>query len=85
MNVIRWSPRAARQLRKIKEAATRQRIFRQVQTLKDFPHCSGIKHLVNHRPAYRLRVGDWRVLFDFDDAARVISIEAVKKRDEQTY
>jgi mRNA interferase RelE/StbE len=25
-----------------------------------------IKKLSNHDPAYRLRVGNWRVLFDFD-------------------
>jgi mRNA interferase RelE/StbE len=25
-----------------------------------------VKKLSNHDPAYRLRVGNWRVLFDFD-------------------
>ena len=85
MNVIRWAPRAARQLRKIKSEATRKRIFQKVQSLREFPDCPGVRHLVNHRPPYRLRVGDWRVLFDYDGAIKVISIESVKKRDEQTY
>ena len=34
---------------------------------------------------YRLRVGDWRVFFEFDGAVKIISIEEVKKRNEHTY
>ena len=34
---------------------------------------------------YRLRVGNYRVFFDFDGAVRIVSIEEVKKRDERTY
>jgi mRNA interferase RelE/StbE len=30
-------------------------------------HLAGdVKRLTNHSPEYRLRVGDWRVLFDVD-------------------
>ena len=32
--------------------------------LKDFPNISNIKKLTNFEPAYRLRVGDYRILFD---------------------
>ena len=41
--------------------------------------------LVNHAHGYRLRVGNYRVFFDFDVAIRIVSIEEVRKRDEQTY
>jgi hypothetical protein len=43
------------------------------------------KKLVNHAHGYRLRVGNYRVFFDFDVAIRIVSIEEVRKRDEQTY
>ncbi len=39
----------------------------------------------NHESGYRLRVGKWRILFEAQDRIRVIMIQEVKKRDEQTY
>ena len=50
-----------------------------------FPDCSGIKALTNHACDYRLRVGNYRVLFNHDSLVEIISIEEVKKRDEHTY
>lgn len=29
---------------------------------------------------YRLRIGDWRVIYDRDDEVRIISIEKIKSR-----
>ncbi len=86
MNEIRWKQKAAKQLRKIQrqEAVT---IVDKVDTLKAFPECGSadIKPLVNHDYGYRLRVGRYRVLFDFAGEIKVISIEEVKKRDGRTY
>jgi len=63
------------------------RIYGKVQYLRDFPHCDGadIKTLQNHEYPYRLRVGRYRIFFDFSAAIRVIHIEEAKKRDERTY
>jgi mRNA interferase RelE/StbE len=33
-------------------------------------------------PYYRLRVGDWRVIFDRQDAVKVIAIERIKPRGD---
>jgi mRNA interferase RelE/StbE len=32
------------------------------------------------RPGYRLRVGDWRVIYDLNDAVRVLSVQHVAPR-----
>ncbi len=32
------------------------------------------------QPYYRLRVGDWRIIFDKDDEVKIIAIEKVKPR-----
>lgn len=54
--------------------------------LSVFPKCSGVKALTNHEYGYRLRVGNYRVFFNFDDgAACIVSVEEVKKRDGRTY
>jgi len=34
---------------------------------------------------HRLRVGDWRLLFNAFEEISIVSIEEVKKRDERTY
>ena len=49
------------------------------------PDCRNVKKLVNHDCQYRLRVGNYRVFFDFDGEIRVVYIEEVKKRDSKTY
>jgi len=78
-------PKAVRQAQKIKTVADRKAVFDGVSRLADFPNVVGVKHLTNSTIGYRLRVGNWRVLFDFDGTVRIITIEEVKKRNERTY
>jgi mRNA interferase RelE/StbE len=85
MNEINWKPKALKQVEKIKETSTRQNIYTEVQALANFPSCNGIKKLVNHAYSYRLRVGNYRVFFEFDGGVQIIYIEEVKKRNESTY
>jgi mRNA-degrading endonuclease RelE of RelBE toxin-antitoxin system len=86
MNRILWQPKALRQLRKIKDESVQQQIFQEAQTLKEFPNCANVKRLTNHRYGYRLRIGSYRLFFDFQGGeARIVSIEEVKKRDSHTY
>jgi mRNA-degrading endonuclease RelE of RelBE toxin-antitoxin system len=53
--------------------------------LSEMPNCINVKALVNHDYQYRLRVGNFRVFFNFDGVVHIVSIEEVKKRDERTY
>lgn len=46
---------------------------------------SYIKPIFNHEYSYRLRVGRYRVFFEFTREIKIIRIEEVKKRDEHTY
>jgi mRNA-degrading endonuclease RelE of RelBE toxin-antitoxin system len=55
------------------------------EELSDLSKARNVKKLVNYDHGYRLRVGDFRVFFEFDGAIRVVTIEEVRKRDEQTY
>lgn len=85
MNTIAWTDKARRQAAKIKNVAERKTVFDAVGGLVDFPNVANVKKLTNHAIGYRLRVGQWRVLFDFDGGVKVIHIEEVKKRNERTY
>ena len=82
MNEIEWNKKAIRQLRKIKDQQAKIKIYDAVEALKCFPDCKNVKRLVN-RNDYRLKVGNWRVIFTAD--LEIIYIEEVKKRNENTY
>ncbi|MCG6188747.1 type II toxin-antitoxin system RelE family toxin [Maribellus maritimus] len=45
----------------------KKKIHSKILTLKDFPEVTNVKKLTNFEPAYRLRIGDYRVLFDVVD------------------
>jgi len=53
--------------------------------LADLTQARNVKALTTHEYGYRLRVGNYRVFFEFDGAIRIVSIEEVRKRDERTY
>jgi mRNA interferase RelE/StbE len=84
VNTIKWHVKALKQLRRI-DRQDNAVIRSAVNALADMPDCQGVKALTNHRYGYRLRVGRYRVLFDYDGEVRIVEIQEVKKRDERTY
>ncbi len=60
-----------------------KRIKSGIEELKNFPNISQIKHLTNHPLAdYRLRIGNYRVLFNVDWDRKEIHILKVGHRRE---
>jgi mRNA interferase RelE/StbE len=59
------------------------RIVAKIDELARDPHASNsnVKKLTG-RPGYRLRVGDWRVIYDLDDALRILTIERIGARGD---
>lgn len=84
MNVI-WQAKAVKQLKKIGNRTIQERILEGTRKLADFPAMPNIKKLVNHEYGYRLRVGNWRILFNVYEEISIVSIEEVKKRNGKTY
>lgn len=84
MNSIFWTSKAAKQLRKI-DKQHQGAIRDGVSSLGDMPDCQDIKALTNHQYGYRLRIGNFRVLFDWGVEVKIIEIQEVRKRDERTY
>ncbi len=58
----------------------KERIKSAMFELEQFPNVSNIKRLSNHDPAYRKRVGDYRILFDV--IGDVLTIYEIKHRRE---
>lgn len=61
----------------------RIRLAEKINQLGQDPDDPGLdtKRLVGS-PLYRLRVGDWRIIYDRQDALNVIAIEKIKPRGD---
>lgn len=55
------------------------RINERLLSLEDDPRPHGTKRL-SHRGEYRLRVGDYRVLYEIDDKRKIVEIVSVGHR-----
>ena len=84
MNSINWTPKAAKQLRKM-DKQLQSPIRDAVAKLAAMPNCQNVKALTNHDSEYRLRIGNYRVLFNWDGEIKIVDINEVSKRDERTY
>jgi mRNA interferase RelE/StbE len=62
-------------------APIRNRITARLLNLANNPRPSGVKKLQGQE-AYRLRVGDYRVLYTIDDKKRMVMVYAVGHRRE---
>jgi mRNA interferase RelE/StbE len=70
---------ALKDLEKIEKKRASQ-ILSKIERLVDFPRVANFKKLTNFYPPYRLRVGDYRVLFDV--VGDEITVYRVKHRKE---
>ncbi len=57
---------ASKDLKQI-DKKTALKLLQDIQKLKDYPSISNIKKLINHHYSHRMRLGDYRVLFDITD------------------
>jgi mRNA interferase RelE/StbE len=71
---------AEKELNKL-PTSIRDRITDRLLTLEENPRPFGVKKL-HGQESYRLRVGDYRVLFTIDDATRTITVFGVGHRRE---
>ena len=75
---IRYAAAVVRQLEKM-SPDVRRRIRSKINRLAG-DLAGDVKRLTNFSPEYRLRVGDWRVLFNID--GDTVSIEHVSHRSQ---
>lgn len=80
---FRWRERAVRQLRAIPQPAALT-ILRALAALGDDPRRpdANIRKLAGYGDRYRLRVGDYRVIYDVMDAQVIILVVGVGHRRE---
>ncbi|WP_147200836.1 type II toxin-antitoxin system RelE/ParE family toxin [Pantoea sp. CCBC3-3-1] len=86
MAKVKWSAKAAKQLLRIDSRYVKP-ITKKVGELSAFPDVIlDLKKLTGKGAEYRLRVGDYRVMFEvIDGAPVVIEITQVSRRQSKTY
>lgn len=72
-----------RELNRIREPDF-SRITETILKLEDDPRPSGCRKL-RGLEGWRVRVGNWRVIYHIDDQEKVVTIVAVRRRREDTY
>ncbi len=72
---------AARQLRKL-DRPVRARLIVAIEGLADDPRPAGATKLVGEETAWRIRVGDHRVIYDVLDEALVVTVVRAGHRRE---
>jgi mRNA interferase RelE/StbE len=77
---IDFAPAAVRQLRKLGPAA-RRRIQAAVELLSTDPRPAGAKQLVGGDGEWRVRTGDYRIVYEIHDRLLLVLVVAVGRRD----
>jgi mRNA interferase RelE/StbE len=58
------------------------RIDRKILPLADNPRPAGCKKLKGYKDLWRIRIGDYRVVYGIDDAAKTVTVTHVAHRRE---
>lgn len=58
------------------------RVVRKLESLSHTPRPAGCKKLKGYKDHWRVRAGDWRVVYVIDDAAELVSITRIAHRRE---
>ena len=77
--IVHIDSKAIKDLSKILKSDA-QKILSKIEYLKEFPCVPNIKKLTKFEPPYRLRVGNYRVLFDIQDDT--VTVYRVRHRRE---
>ncbi len=74
-------PSAGKELDALSDALF-ARIDRKIMGLAENPRPPGCKKLKGYREQWRIRVGDYRVLYRIDDARQLVEVTRIRHRSE---
>lgn len=74
----------ARQLRRI-DRKWQLKIVAAAELLGDNPRPHGYKKLVDEGGLYRIKAGDYRIIYEVQDKILLVSVLRIAKRNERTY
>ena len=76
---ITIKPSASKELDRLPDNVA-SRAVKKIAALASQPRPSGVKKLKGEPERWRLRIGDWRVIYSIDDRNRVVDVIYVRHR-----
>jgi mRNA interferase RelE/StbE len=76
------SKRTEKGLEKIRDKSLLRRIVEKIDALQHDPHPPGVRKLMGSNRDYRIRIGDYRVVYQIDDRAHTVLICGVGDRKD---
>jgi mRNA interferase RelE/StbE len=78
---IEFTPRAEREFKSL-DGSARGRIKQRIDSLAEKPYAPGIKKIEGEHELYRLRVGDYRILYQVKERILLVLIVRIGHRRE---
>lgn len=78
---IELTRNATRELRRLNNPILR-RLLNAIEDLKENPRPQGSKKLVNTEELWRIRVGDYRIVYSIADEIKIVTITRVAHRKD---
>jgi len=78
---LRFKPSVEKDLRRL-PANARERLLERITELRLAPRPAGVRQIVGAVRTYRLRAGVYRVIYEVDDAARLVTVLHVRHRKD---
>ena len=79
--VVEVKPSAGKELENLPNNVL-ARAVRKMESLAQDPRPAGCTKLKGYRDLWRVRVGDWRILYLIDDSAQLVSVTRIAHRRE---
>ncbi len=76
---VQFKASAAKEFRKL-PPDTKARIRKAINALKTDPRPPGVKKLTGEINLYRIRVGDFRVIYEIDEEAKIVFVTRIRHR-----
>ncbi len=78
---VQIKPSARKELESLSDPLL-ARVVAKLESLSHEPRPTGCKKLKGYKDQWRIRIGDWRVVYLIDDAARLVSVTRIAHRRE---
>jgi len=78
---VEVKPAARKELEALPDSVL-ARVLQRMEAMRPSPRPAGCKKLRGYKDQWRVRVGDWRVVYIIDDDAKLVSITRIAHRRE---
>ncbi|MEQ7128015.1 type II toxin-antitoxin system RelE/ParE family toxin [Actinopolymorpha sp. B11F2] len=78
---VQFHPDVSKQLQRLPRP-TFARVLNTIITLGREPRPSGVKKLLGSTSGWRIRIGEYRILYEIDDSAGTVTVYSVAHRRE---